>query len=301
MAATKYTAPKTVDELASMLENSAYTPKSDAELRTAAENMYRNQRDQAILSAQQTRDASVSALNSQLAALDTSYARQREQQQQATAQSRANADRQSLSRGMQRSSYNNATLANIDLAGNKALAQIGQNQTNDINSIKAQISQLEQQLQQNLASANSTYESNVLAKLQELQDAEYSRRLAAEDTANDIRFKLYQYQQAAGGGTSSGGSRTSRPSTRTPEVPPTVSDDGLDKDLRGTTKLPDANKVFNVNPKFVATNTQARYMGRIPASAKVQPKATTSGPVLPLDAMKKKATQNKLKSGAILN
>lgn len=301
MATTKYTAPKTVDELASMLENSAYTPKSDAELRTAAENMYRNQRDQAILSAQQTRDASVSALNSQLAALDTSYARQREQQQQATAQSRANADRQSLSRGMQRSSYNNATLANIDLAGNKALAQIGQNQTNDTNSIKAQISQLEQQLQQNLASANSTYESNVLAKLQELQDAEYSRRLAAEDTANDIRFKLYQYQQAAGGGTSSGGSRTYSPSTRTPAATPTVVDDGLDKDLQGTTKLPDVNKVFNVNPKFVATNMQARYMGRIPASAKVQPKATTSGPVLPLDAMKKKATQNKLKSGAILN
>lgn len=301
MATTKYTAPKTVDELANMLENSAYTPKSDAELRTAAENMYKNQRDQAILSAQQTRDASVSALNSQLAALDTSYARQREQQQQATAQSRANADRQSLSRGMQRSSYNNATLANIDLAGNKALAQIGQNQTNDTNSIKAQISQLEQQLQQNLASANSTYESNVLAKLQELQDAEYSRRLAAEDTANDIRFKLYQYQQAAGGDTSSGGSRTHSPSARTPAATPTVSDDGLDKDLRGTTKLPDANKVFNVNPKFVATNTQARYMGRIPASAKVQPKATTSGPVLPLDAMKKKATQNKLKSGAILN
>lgn len=234
MATTKYTAPKTVDELASMLENSAYTPKSDAELRTAAENMYRNQRDQAILSAQQTRDASVSALNSQLDALGTSYARQREQQQQATVQSRANADRQSLSRGMQRSSYNNATLANIDLAGNKALAQIDQNQTDDTNSIKAQISQLEQQLQQNLASANSTYENNVLAKLQELQDAEYSRRLAAEDTANDIRFKLYQYQQAAGGGTSSGGGRSgSKPAAGTgTDAKATGTDDGLDKDLQ---------------------------------------------------------------------
>lgn len=231
MATTKYTAPKTVDELASMLENSAYTPKSDAELRTAAENMYRNQRDQAILSAQQTRDASVSALNSQLDALGTSYARQREQQQQATVQSRANADRQSLSRGMQRSSYNNATLANIDLAGNKALAQIDQNQTDDTNSIKAQISQLEQQLQQNLASANSTYENNVLAKLQELQDAEYSRRLAAEDTANDIRFKLYQYQQAAGGGTSSGGGRSGSRTAET-DTKAGTDDDGLDKDLQ---------------------------------------------------------------------
>lgn len=233
MATTKYTAPKTVDELASMLENSAYTPKSDAELRTAAENMYRNQRDQAILSAQQTRDASVSALNSQLDALGTSYARQREQQQQATVQSRANADRQSLSRGMQRSSYNNATLANIDLAGNKALAQIDQNQTDDTNSIKAQISQLEQQLQQNLASANSTYENNVLAKLQELQDAEYSRRQAAEDTANDIRFRLYQYQQAAGGGRSSGGGRSGSGAAAAAGTGTNGAgtDDGLDKDL----------------------------------------------------------------------
>lgn len=130
--ATNFRAPKSVDELAESLSASQFTPKTDAELRAQAETMYKNQRDQAILSAQQSHDSSVAALNSQLAALDTAYARQVEQQKQATAMSRANADRQSLSRGMQRSSYNNATLANIDLAGEKALAQIAQNQTNDV-------------------------------------------------------------------------------------------------------------------------------------------------------------------------
>lgn len=302
--ATNFRAPKSVDELAESLSASQFTPKTDAELRAQAETMYKNQRDQAILSAQQSHDSSVAALNSQLAALDTAYARQAEQQKRATAASRANADRQSLSRGMQRSSYNNATLANIDLAGEKALAQIAQNQTNDVNSVNSQISQLQQQLQQNISSANSSFENSVLAKLAELQADQYSKQQTAQATNNDILMQLYQLQKNAESSKTSGRggrTRTYSPSTRTPAATPTVADDGLDKDLLGTTKLPSASKVFNVNPKFVATNTQARYMDRIPTSAKTQPKTTTNGPVLPLNTMKKKATQNKLKSGALLN
>lgn len=229
--ATNFKAPKSVDELAESLSASQFTPKTDAELRSQAETMYKNQRDQAILSAQQSHDSSVAALNSQLAALDTSYARQAEQQKQATTASRANADRQSLSRGMQRSSYNNATLANIDLAGEKALAQIAQNQTNDVNSVNSQIAQLQQQLQQNISSANSSFENSVLAKLAELQADQYSKQQTADATNNDILMQLYQLQKNAEGSKSSGGGGTPKPD---PKDGPGADDDGLDKDLAGS-------------------------------------------------------------------
>lgn len=228
--ATNFKAPKSVDELAESLSASQFTPKTDAELRSQAETMYKNQRDQAILSAQQSHDSSVAALNSQLAALDTSYARQAEQQKQATAASRANADRQSLSRGMQRSSYNNATLANIDLAGEKALAQIAQNKTNDENSVNSQISQLQQQLQQNISSANSSFENSVLAKLAELQADQYSKQQTADATNNDILMQLYQLQKNAESSKASGGG-TPKPD---PKDGPGSDDDGLDKDLAGS-------------------------------------------------------------------
>ena len=228
--ATNFRAPKSVDELAESLSASQFTPKTDAELRSQAETMYKNQRDQAILSAQQSHDSSVAALNSQLAALDTAYARQAEQQKQATAASRANADRQSLSRGMQRSSYNNATLANIDLAGEKALAQIAQNQTNDVNSVNSQIAQLQQQLQQNISSANSSFENSVLAKLAELQADQYSKQQTAQATNNDILMQLYQLQKNAEGAKSSRSGGTPKPN---PKDDPGADDDGLDKDLAG--------------------------------------------------------------------
>lgn len=229
--ATNFRAPKSVDELAESLSASQFTPKTDAELRAQAETMYKNQRDQAILSAQQSHDSSVAALNSQLAALDTAYARQAEQQKQATAASRANADRQSLSRGMQRSSYNNATLANIDLAGEKALAQIAQNQTNDVNSVNSQIAQLQQQLQQNISSANSSFENSVLAKLAELQADQYSKQQSAQATNNDILMQLYQLQKNAEGSKSSrSGGGVPKPD---PDDDSDADGDGLDADLAG--------------------------------------------------------------------
>lgn len=240
--ATNFRAPKSVDELAESLSASQFTPKTDAELRAQAETMYKNQRDQAILSAQQSHDSSVAALNSQLAALDTAYARQAEQQKRATAASRANADRQSLSRGMQRSSYNNATLANIDLAGEKALAQIAQNQTNDVNSVNSQISQLQQQLQQNISSANSSFENSVLAKLAELQADQYSKQQTAQATNNDILMQLYQLQKNAESSKASvRGGGTPKPD---PKDEPDADDDGLDADLAGSIGNKIASGIF---------------------------------------------------------
>lgn len=210
------TAAKTVDELAKQLQNAAYTNKTTEQLRAEAENMYKNQLEQAKLSAQQSYDTNANALQNQLSALETDYARQRENQQTATAQAIAAADRQALSRGMQRSSYNNATLANLDVAGNKALAQIDQNRTNDVNTVNSQLTLLKNQLSQNLAKAQSTYENSVLAKLQELQDQQYQRQKEYESIQNELAFQLYELQkaeEAQAKSSSGGGSRGYKPQT----------------------------------------------------------------------------------------
>lgn len=198
------TAPKTVDELASQLQNTKYGDKSTDELRSEAENMYKNQLDSSKLSAQQSYDSNALELNNQLTALNKSYDKQYAQQQQATVQSKQSADKQALSRGMQRSTYNNATLANLDIAGNKALNEIEQNRTDSTNEVNSQLVLLQKQLQENLASAQSTYENNVVTKLQELLDQQYERQKSYEDTSNDLAFKLYEKQKAAGGSSSGG-------------------------------------------------------------------------------------------------
>ena len=219
----KLTPPKTVDELAALLQNSAFQSKSDAELRKEAENMFINQRDQAKLSAQQAYDKNALALENQLAGLDAAYAKQRENQQLATTQAKASADRQALSRGMQRSSYNNATLANLDIAGNKALAQIDQSKTDDVNKVAGQKALLQQQLQESLAGAENAFQNSVTAKLQELRDQQYQRQQQYENINNQLEFELYKLQQqaakAAGGrGSGGGGSRGG--------TPPPASEDG---------------------------------------------------------------------------
>lgn len=211
---TNLDAPKTVDELAKQLQNTKYGDKTNDELRSEAENMYKNQLEQSKLSAQQSYDSTALELNNQLTELNKSYDKQYQQQQQATVQSKQSADKQALSRGMQRSTYNNATLANLDIAGNKALDQIEQNRTDSTNEVNSQLALLQKQLQENLSSAQSTYENNVISKLQELLDQQYTRQQQYESTSNDLAFKLYELQKAAAS-SSSGSGRSSSGSTNT--------------------------------------------------------------------------------------
>ena len=63
--------------------------------------------------------------------LDYSYGKQREQSDEAYDKAIAQTDRQALSRGMQRSSYNNATLANLQNQKVKAQNDITSSQIAD--------------------------------------------------------------------------------------------------------------------------------------------------------------------------
>lgn len=234
-----------------------YQAKTDDERRRIAELLYKNQLDSANLSAQQAYDANAAAINAQRAGINTSYDRQLEQQREANAKSIAAQDRAMLSRGMQRSSYNAATQANMRLKGDEALGDIEQNRTNALGSLDAQLTQLQQQLQQNKTAAQSAYETNVLNKINELENTDYTRNNETMNNRNNVILQLLQLTKDGSGSWGSGGGGYSGGG---------VSDDGAAYNPTGTTpdvsNVPAPNRDYGglgggIKPNLPTLNTSA--------------------------------------------
>lgn len=192
----KYIGATNIQELADALTKYHYTPRTDEQRRAEAEAAYALQRDQALRSALQSYQESDLALQNQLVGLADSYNRQIEDQNKNTAQNISAADRRALGRGMQRSTYNNSTLNNLQLQGDKAVAQIQQNRTNDETKVANQRALLMQKYQQAMAAAESDFERNVIQRQFELADQDYQRQVAADQYINETQLKLYAQQQA---------------------------------------------------------------------------------------------------------
>ena len=115
-----------------------YTPKTDEEIRAKAEGEYESYYDQLRLTAKQQQAQSDLALQQQAAGLQATYDKQREASRKNYAQMYSQADRQMLSRGMQRSSYAAQTLANISEQGVEAQQTIADQQAAAEGNIAAQ-------------------------------------------------------------------------------------------------------------------------------------------------------------------
>ena len=192
---SNYVGARSIEELAAALTKLSYNPRTEQQRREQSENLYRNQLNQALLSAQQQYDTSDLALQQRLTGLETATQRQIEAQRQNTANAISAADRRALSRGMQRSTYNNSVLANLQSKGNEAEAQIRQNQTDQEDAVAAQRALLAQQLAQNQSSAQSQFQNNVIASMQQMEDQDYQRGLAADQFNSNTQLQLYQAQQ----------------------------------------------------------------------------------------------------------
>ena len=120
----------TLESLIAQLQGtSIYQPLTEEEIQDQAVKRYQSMYDQKRLTAQQNYEADDAALARELSGLQKSYDAQRASSAAQTRDAYSQADRHALSRGMQRSSYNESTLANIDLAGNAAMQSINQAQT----------------------------------------------------------------------------------------------------------------------------------------------------------------------------
>lgn len=183
---------KSLEELIAQIQKNqqAYTPLTQQQMQEQATNRYKAVYDQKKLTAQQTYDTSDQALAQQLAGLQATYDKQREQSRENTALTYSAADRQALSRGMQRSSYNNATLANINLKGNEELQSISDTQAAQEKNIGEQRTLLAQQLANQLAQYDEAQQAEILAYMDELSAREYDRA----QNANQLAMQLYEYQ-----------------------------------------------------------------------------------------------------------
>lgn len=180
--------------IAKLNETKPYTPLNEAKIKEQATRRYQSVYDQKRLSARQNYETSDAALARELGRLQSSYDKQRRESRTATKQTYAQADRQALSRGMQRSSYNSATLANIHLAGDEAICEIGEAQTSAEGDIAQQRTQLSRQLAQQLSQYDTDQLNDVLAYTDELEAREYDRATDSRNTQNSLSMKIYEYK-----------------------------------------------------------------------------------------------------------
>lgn len=174
-----------------------YTPKTEEEIRAQAEGEYKSYYDQLRLAAQQEQATNDLALSQQRDNLEKTYDAQREASEKEYATAYSTADRQMLSRGMQRSSYAAQTLANIDTQGAQAQQAIADAQAAAEENIDEKRTLLAQQLAQQLAQYDAGYAADVLNRIRELEDQEYERGMQSANQQNSLSMQIYElmYQQ----------------------------------------------------------------------------------------------------------
>lgn len=187
----------TLEELIAKMNaqsSSAYTPLTADQIQQQAQTRYEGTYGQKKLSAQQAYETSDQALAQQLAGLQATYDKQREQSRENYAQAASQADRQALGRGMQRSSYNNATVSNINLKGAKAQQEIADTQAAQTANLNEQRALLAKQLAAQQAQYDSAMRSDMLAYQDELEAREYERMQADSQYRDQLALQLYEYQ-----------------------------------------------------------------------------------------------------------
>lgn len=182
---------KTLEQLIAQMQQQKYTPLTQEQMQTQATNRYKSAYDQKRQSANQAYQTSDLALAQQLAGLQASYDKQREDTEKGFKQTHAQADRQALGRGMQRSSYNSATLANIDLKGQEAQQDINKAQAAQERNINQQRTLAAQQLAAQLASYDAQQKSDELAYMDELEAREYDRSFNNQQAQNQLTMDIY--------------------------------------------------------------------------------------------------------------
>jgi len=175
-----------------------YKQKTASQIKKQAKGEYKSYYDQLRLSAKQQQQQSDLALQQQRDALQATYDKQREASEKNYRMRYSQADRQILSRGMQRSSYGAQVLANIDLEGAEAIQDLYDQQGAAEGNIDAQRAQLAQQLAAQLSQYNAGEAADVMKRIRELEDQDYERGLANAQNRNQLSTQIYQLMYQAG-------------------------------------------------------------------------------------------------------
>ena len=179
-----------LEELLKSLQVKDYTPLTPEQMKQQAENEYKSYYDQLRLASKQSTERQNLALENQKAGLQQTYDRQRKDSAEQYRQAYSQADRHSLSRGMQRSSYNNQTLANIDQKAAEAQQDIQNAQATEENKISGQQTQLAAQLADQLLQYDASQAADIMKRIDELEAREYDRQTTAENNRNTLGLQI---------------------------------------------------------------------------------------------------------------
>ena len=185
------------DALKKLLEQynqtSSYVPKTADQIRQQAQGEYQSYYDQLRLAAQQAQARNDLALQQQREGLQRTYDKQREASQKEYENAYSRADRQQLSRGMQRSSYTAQVLANLTKEGAEAQQELWDAQGAAEGNIDAQRTQLAAQLADQLSQYSASEAADVLARIKQLEDQEYDRGRENDQYKNSLSAQIYQF------------------------------------------------------------------------------------------------------------
>ena len=174
--------------------SSNYTPKTGKQIRDEANRNIGGKYAAQRLAAEQAYQTNDQALARELAGLQAAYDEQRDQSAESYDNAMRQADRQSTNRGMQRSSFNNATLSNIATEGLEARQKINEAQTEHEGNIDAQRTLLAKQLQSTLQQQTAQKMDELNAYIAAEEQKEYDRQQANIAQQNQLAMQLYQFQ-----------------------------------------------------------------------------------------------------------
>ena len=179
----------------SSLRVNDYTPRTDEQLRTEAQNRYASTYNQQKLAAQQNYETSDAAYQQQLNSLADELKNSQQEVIKSTADSAASAGRYDVTRGMARASYGVANQARIQNQGINNLAKLQTQYAGNVGSVQAKRTQLAQQLADTLAQYEIDNVNNMNKYIDEQKQLDYERKTAADKAYNDILFAMYQYSR----------------------------------------------------------------------------------------------------------
>lgn len=193
-----------------------YKARTDEELRKQAETQYKSYYDQLRRAAQQKSERETTALEGQRAGIQRTYQQQLDESAKQYRQAYSQADRETLRRGMQRSSYAAQRLANVNQEGIEAAQRIREAQGSAEGNLDAQIAQISGQLADTLAGYDANQANDIMNRYNELQNEEYERNRESQQFLESIRQWQTQFDesvrqfnqlhpQSTGGGGGGGG------------------------------------------------------------------------------------------------
>lgn len=277
----------TLAQLTEQLNQELYTPRTDEQLRTEAENRYKSQYNKMNLAAKQATETKDLAYQRQLKALEDALAVNQQSLIKDTADSLASANRYQVTRGMQRSSYGAANAARIQNVGQNNLTSLLKQYDTDRGDIETNRTLLAGQLAETLAQYDIDMVSDINKYIDEQKQLDYEREQAAIKNKNDILMALYEYGQAAakksgGGGSSrrsysSGGTTTQTDAGSTSSLWDDLSKSSADAGAAALKKVASAASSVASNAASKVANTLSNIFNPKKSSSTKKTSTTQDG------------------------